>query len=141
MGFWSLYFSNLFSNNLASIFFRKPGALMPLDGLRALAILWVFTYHSCFLFSYKFIDCIFPYTLSRFLANGDMGVDLFFVLSGFLIGFILFKEIEKHEEIDKKHFYTNRFLRIWPGVLMLVVINVAFGITNFQNLPWYVEVT
>lgn len=44
-----------------------------------------------------------------------MAVDVFFVLSGFLIAFILLKEYKKNGgKIDVWHFYTGRFLRLWP---------------------------
>ena len=50
-------------------------------------------------------------------GNGDIGVDIFFVLSGFLIGYILLKECYSHDgELDTKSFIRNRFLRIWPAM-------------------------
>jgi len=53
-------------------------------------------------------------------ANGDMGVDVFFVLSGFLIGYILLKECENHEGgIDTWAFIRNRFLRLWPALFAM----------------------
>lgn len=48
-------------------------------------------------------------------------MDIFFVLSGFLIGFVLFKEYKRYADIDVGHFLTSRFWRIWP-VLMAVCI-------------------
>ena len=51
----------------------------------------------------------------KIAQNGPYGVDIFFVLSGFLIGFILFKEIEKYgPSIDKFNFYRSRFIRLYP---------------------------
>ena len=71
------------------------------------------------------MECIIteaPVALA-FIRNGDMGVDIFFVLSGFLISFILLKEYKKYGNIDKKHFMLNRFLRIWPAVLFFCILN------------------
>ena len=50
------------------------------------------------------------------IANhGDMGVDLFFCISGFLIGYILIKECDRYDgKIDIGNFYLNRFWRLWP---------------------------
>ena len=50
------------------------------------------------------------------IAHGEIGVDIFFTLSGFLIGFILFKEFDKNGSIDIFNFYRSRFLRIWPAL-------------------------
>ena len=52
-------------------------------------------------------------------ANGDLGVDIFFVLSGFLIGYILLKEASSHEgDLDWFSFMRNRFIRIWPAMFV-----------------------
>ena len=50
--------------------------------------------------------------------NGDVGVDLFFVLSGFLISFILYKELVKYDgRIDFLNFVRGRFLRLGPLIM------------------------
>jgi len=69
-----------------------------LDGIRGVAILVVIIHNSG----------RFP----RLFANGWMGVDLFFVLSGFLITGILLDT--KESEAYFKNFYARRCLRIWP---------------------------
>ena len=48
------------------------------------------------------------------ISKGDLGVDLFFVISGFLIGTILFKEFNKSNTLNFKRFYIRRFLRLMP---------------------------
>lgn len=51
--------------------------------------------------------------------EGSLAVDMFFVLSGFLIAFILLKEYKKNGgKIDVWLFYTGRFLRLWPSILV-----------------------
>ena len=61
------------------------------------------------------------------MFHGDFGVDIFFVLSGFLIGYILFKECEKYEgKVDVFGFYRGRFLRLWLP-LFLASNLMAFG--------------
>jgi peptidoglycan/LPS O-acetylase OafA/YrhL len=72
---------------------------MPLDGLRAIAILWVLSFHApFFIIGEKNLKCIrkFSFLFSP-VGSGDMGVDVFFSLSGFLIGLILFKELQKYD--------------------------------------------
>jgi peptidoglycan/LPS O-acetylase OafA/YrhL len=62
----------------------------------------------------------------RLATNGWLGVDMFFVLSGFLLGYLLFQEIHSSGRIQYRRFYWRRALRIYP---MLVLIN---------NLTWAV---
>lgn len=61
------------------------------------------------------------------MKSGDIGVDIFFVLSGFLIGFILLKEFIKYGgKIDVWNFYRGRFLRLWPMVAFWIFIRFIF---------------
>ena len=54
-------------------------------------------------------------------TNGHMGVILFFVLSGFLITYLLMNEFESKKRIDLKKFYIRRILRIWPLYLLMII--------------------
>ena len=78
-----------------SIFQRRPSSLHPLDGLRAIAIIWVLLMHSSmFIIGDENLNCLEDYSFyARAAKNGHMGVDIFFTISGFLIGFILLKEL------------------------------------------------
>ena len=132
------------------MFRRKPSALAPLDGMRFMAVLWVilihntapspaatFEFYQCRYMLENFIDYWFwLWTLS---CNGDMGVDIFFVLSGFLIMYMLSKEYNKYGDIDWSHFMKMRFLRLYPAyVSFLIVCNTlicgAVGIV--AELTW-----
>ncbi|MCL1663161.1 acyltransferase [Elizabethkingia ursingii] len=77
-----------------------------LDHLRALAIILVLTYHYRAFGHPAWID-----TIGRF---GWIGVDLFFVLSGFLISDQLFDSIKKYNSIPLRSFFIKRFFRIIP---------------------------
>lgn len=75
--------------------------------------------------------------VARLMKSGDIGVDIFFVLSGFLISFILLKEFKKYNgRIDVWNFYRGRFLRLWPMVAFWIFFRfivegfVAGRITN-----------
>ena len=71
---------------------------------------------------------------------GGMGVYFFFVLSGFLITYLLLVEKEKQRHIKIKDFYIRRILRIWPLYYLIVVIGFfilprfeMFHISYLQN--------
>jgi peptidoglycan/LPS O-acetylase OafA/YrhL len=81
----------------------RPG----LDGLRALAVGAVFLYHMR------------PH--APWLPGGFFGVDLFFVLSGFLITSILLIEWERHHRIDLLRFWGRRARRLFPAVVVVVL--------------------
>lgn len=65
--------------------------------------------------------------------TGGLGVDFFFVLSGFLITYLLFFEEKKRGTISLKKFYLRRVFRIWPLYYLIVV--VVFFILPFVNYP------
>ncbi len=91
---------------------RQPG----LDFLRALAILVVVIYHIG-LFGFAL-----PYDLGRF---GWVGVDLFFVLSGYLIGGQLLASLARDGKLNLGRFFARRALRIMPAYLVVLVIYFA----------------
>ena len=56
------------------------------------------------------------------MKTGDLGVSFFFVLSGFLITYLLFKELETQHKINIGQFYLRRVLRIWPLYFIIVFL-------------------
>ena len=88
---------------------RQPG----LDLLRALAIIVVVVYHAA-LFGFKL-----PGRVDRF---GWIGVDLFFVLSGYLIGGQLLAPLARDQRIKLGRFFTRRALRIMPAYFVVLAI-------------------
>ncbi|WP_223605595.1 acyltransferase [Chryseobacterium sp. OSA05B] len=97
---------------------RSSERLYGLDHLRALAIVLVLMYHYRAFKHPAWID-----TIGRF---GWTGVDLFFVLSGFLISGQLFQEIGKSGNINLKTFFTKRFFRIIPPYIFTLFLYFTF---------------
>lgn len=89
---------------------KKASHIPALDGLRGLAILLVMVYHFCQL--YAPADGFLDQVLFGAAASGWCGVDLFFVLSGFLITGILFDA--KGSSRYLRNFWMRRILRIFP---------------------------
>jgi peptidoglycan/LPS O-acetylase OafA/YrhL len=79
-----------------------------LDGLRGLCILGVIWHHAT------------PAVPGAFFERGFLGVDMFFVLSGFLIVTLLLRERDRTGSISLKKFYARRTLRIFPIYYLLV---------------------
>jgi peptidoglycan/LPS O-acetylase OafA/YrhL len=82
-----------------------------IDGLRAIAVLSVITFHF------------------GFLKNGYLGVDVFFVISGYLITGIIYNELNKNS-FSITNFYLRRTRRIIPLVLFICIISLAIGIAT-----------
>ncbi|HEV7781053.1 MAG TPA: acyltransferase [Chitinophagaceae bacterium] len=94
--------------------------LYGLDLLRALAITLVFLAHYGGQFSH-------PEWAEPLKEFGWTGVDLFFVLSGFLIASPLFGQIAAHKKISLREFFLKRFFRIIPAYLFVVCIYFLFA--------------
>ncbi|MDW3194051.1 MAG: acyltransferase [Cytophagales bacterium] len=95
-----------------------------LDGLRFFAFLAVFFAHS-FYSEETYIQEHALYQAFRSIGHlGIFGVNFFFVLSGFLITFLLINEKESFGTISLRNFYIRRVLRIWP--LYYFIIAVGF---------------
>ncbi|HEY4194553.1 MAG TPA: acyltransferase [Mucilaginibacter sp.] len=92
--------------------------LLGLDHLRAFAISYVILFH------YQFFG--HPDWVKKIAGFGWSGVDLFFVLSGFLISGQLFSIIAKGKKISLREFFIKRFFRIIPPFLVVVILYTAF---------------
>lgn len=98
-----------------------------LDGVRALAVSLVLAFHAA---SYL----LSPAAASRWVPGGFLGVDLFFVLSGFLITTLLLEEHQRRGAISLKSFYARRALRLLPAVGVLLVAEMITAILTRGDL-------
>jgi len=81
-----------------------------IDGLRAVAVLSVVGFHA------------FP----KLIHGGFIGVDIFFVVSGFLISTILFDNLER-DSFSFVEFYSRRIRRIFPGLIVVLIAALTAG--------------
>ena len=84
-----------------------------IDGLRAVAVLAVIFFHAEF----------------QTFAGGYVGVDVFFVISGYLISSIIISEIE-NKKFSISSFYQRRARRILPALICVIIISIPFA--------WYI---
>ena len=71
--------------------------------------------------------------LKLFVGSFNIGVDIFFLMSGFLITYLLLAEKQQYGRIDIKSFYMRRVLRIWP--LYYLCVAIAPLLTHFAHEP------
>ena len=106
-----------------------------LNGLRFIGAFMVFLFHA-FTINREVWGDFFestPFIVLRKLTSiGHYGVNLFFVLSGFLITYLLLKELREHGKIHVGFFLIRRILRLWP----LYFVIVLFGFFLFPHLPF-----
>src|SRR5258707_14105084 len=81
-----------------------------IDGLRAIAVLAVVGFHA------------FP----EWVRGGFIGVDIFFVISGFLISTIIFDSLERGR-FSFVEFYSRRIRRIFPALVLVLAASYVFG--------------
>ena len=101
-----------------------------LDGLRGIAVLFVLMEHG----SYSLFKLDWP--AAPYIGNGALGVNIFFVLSGFLIYELSAREFEKTAAFNWKAFYLRRILRIFPcfySYIAVVLILAGLGLLTLTR--------
>ncbi len=93
-----------------------------LNALRFYAAISVLVQHVMYSPRDWFGTPLLPDTLGRLFINGTDAVHLFFVLSGFLITYLLLAEREKSQTVSVRWFYFRRILRIWPLYFMILLL-------------------
>jgi peptidoglycan/LPS O-acetylase OafA/YrhL len=99
-----------------------------IDGLRAIAIVAVLIYHAGFNIAGHVI-----------LPGGYVGVDVFFVISGYLITSIMRRELDATGTFSFTHFYLRRARRILPALVLVILCTtlIAFALMRFEALREY----
>lgn len=122
------------TGNLSKPYFEN------LNGLRTIGALSVFLFHA-FLLGYEdwgsFYDGDVFQIIFQVMRKGNYGVNLFFVLSGFLITYLLLHEAATRGSINIRGFFMRRLLRIWPVYFVVI----GFGFLLFPHLPYGLQTT
>lgn len=130
---WSL------KKNFAALFDQGDGTFHLINGLRFFSFVWILIFHVTYIYGiftgkslfYELSDMAPPFLW--WLWNADKAVDLFFVISGFLISIILFKELGRSNKINLKRFYFRRYLRLTPIYAVFVGI---YWLSQGSNYQW-----
>ena len=96
-----------------------------LDGLRAISITLVILSH---LVKWKHVS------LERIQTYGDLGVHVFFVLSGYLITSLLLREYDRSSTVSLRDFYIRRAFRIFPAAFVFLAVVVVL---YWHQMRWY----
>ena len=119
----------------------SPAYLPNLNGIRFIAAFLVLIHHIEQVKWTMQVPNIYPFYLIK--NSGKLGVGLFFVLSGFLITYLLLRERDRSGTISVPNFYARRMLRIWPLYLLIVLLALfvfpqfpaLFGYPSTDQLP------
>jgi peptidoglycan/LPS O-acetylase OafA/YrhL len=95
-----------------------------LDGIRALAVLMVIGFHA----------------FAPGASGGYLGVDVFFVLSGFLITTLLVDEVDRTGTIRLGRFYLRRFLRLTPALLLMLIAYLMLAPLAWPDTAFHTDV-
>jgi peptidoglycan/LPS O-acetylase OafA/YrhL len=127
-----------------------PHALAPyfhrLDALRFVCFFLVFGYHSFYTQDPEISGHpAYLFVKKGVFGNGNLGVNFFFVLSGFLITYLLAIEKKQLNTLRIGAFYMRRILRIWPlfffcvafGFLVFPLLKTWFGLASQETAHWW----
>lgn len=98
----------------------KSGFRYEIQGLRAVAVLLVVVFH------------IWPTSLT----GGFVGVDVFFVISGYLITGLLVREVDQHGRISLPNFYARRIKRLLPAATLVIVAVAIASYLVMSEIYW-----
>lgn len=96
-----------------------------LDSIRTIAFFMVFLQHGFggIVTRIKTIEPV-QFIIKKLTMTGGVGVHMFFVISGFLITFLMIEEEKLNQKINLKSFYIRRILRIWPLYYLVLLFSI-----------------
>jgi len=112
---------------------KAPGRVIQLDFVRGIAILAVMAYHFHTVPVQNPVARGFDFVGKRI---GWIGVDLFFVLSGFLVGGLLVQELLKTDTLRIKRFLLRRMMKIWPAYYVYLLFQIVIRRHPLGTFAW-----
>ena len=106
-----------------------------LNGIRAISIFFVIAYHF-YMNGYFPNNKVIKYG-AMFFCNGPLGVNVFFVISGFIITTLLIQEEARCGKIDIKNFYFRRIIRIFPAYYFLLFFYCVLHIYGYFKINFW----
>lgn len=128
------------NENMQRIYFKN------LDLLRFLAAYMIVLLHCFFGWQVKFgnpkglvssLSSSSIETFELFMHNFSFGVDIFFIISGFLLTYLLLCEKEKTGKVDIIKFYIRRAFRIWPLYFFIILLAPVLSYFLYEQSPTY----
>lgn len=105
---------------------KRAERIGALDGIRCFAVLFAIGFHA---------PAIWPSARKNpFIDSGYIGVDIFFVLSGFLISGLLLSEFQRTGKIQYFKFFVRRILRLLPPMAICLAITLAWAISDSNDI-------
>ena len=102
---------------------KKLSYRAEIDGLRAIAVVSVILYHAqTFVYDRDWSE------------GGYIGVDIFFVISGFLITRIILLELYERDSFSFLNFYERRARRILPILFLVIIVSIPFAWENVSSI-------
>lgn len=111
------------------------GRHLPVDALRGIAVLLVLGRHLDL--PANGLPGVVAGALAAWQRIGWIGVDLFFVLSGFLVGGLLFHEHRRHGDVQAWRFLARRGCKIYPGFVALLLYSAWFAAPQPTSAWWH----
>jgi peptidoglycan/LPS O-acetylase OafA/YrhL len=108
---------------------QHAGTIQGLDGIRAIAVVVVFLSHLPIAVTWLETQTWF----NQFRIAGFLGVNMFFVLSGFLITYTLLNTRHRDGRLALRRFYVSRTARIMPAVIVFLVVHFVYAL--FLDFP------
>lgn len=117
-----------------------------INGLRAISVIIIIISHLQLLHNTfgSFGNIIWLSPILAFITDGQLVVNIFFLVSGFLITSLLLQEESRNGTISLKNFYVRRTLRIFPAYITLLVVYFIlqlYGIIYIRNASWITAIT
>ncbi len=126
--------------NIKYLLFRSATNVNFLDGLRAMSMLLVLAFHSYAIYVHFAPTITLPEMIEQsgwlwsWVLNSDKGVDIFFVISGYLITGILLRQIDSLGHVRLGNFYMRRFMRLTPVYFIGIGIYILIGGPHQENI-------